>query len=65
MSHKHKFEGVLRPQVHPDAAAHGITAVEIRSCEGCRHDIPYVQINGTWVPLYLEPGADGSEILLA
>ena len=65
MKHKHEFESVYHPTPSAEVKDHGILAVEVRRCKGCRTEVPFVLIKNKWLPLFEDKGSNDQDILLA
>jgi hypothetical protein len=63
--HKHKYETINRPSVTPEIGSLGIKAAEIRKCDACQKEMPFVFTKDGWFPLFEEMEVEEKDILLA
>jgi hypothetical protein len=63
--HTHKYETINRPNVTPEIAVLGIKAAEIRKCDSCQKEMPFVFTKEGWFPLFEDLEVDEKDILLA
>ncbi|GAB4488741.1 MAG: hypothetical protein OHK006_19540 [Thermodesulfovibrionales bacterium] len=63
--HTHTFVPIAHPSLSAEAKTLGIMAAEVRKCSVCDKQTTYIQLRGTWVPLFEEAEADEQDILLA